>query len=183
MKYIIDIEDSPVNGLYKAKNFKTLVFDELGLGKLVKYDSEMIENAIEDAYGDGMNDAWDAARKIACSVEDGGFSCGELQRIFGCGFAPDIMRDLSADEAKKRIADFKEIKDKICIGDEVTAEDGASRFIVTHIANDISGIDLNGNTYAYMPEEIDGKTGMHYDILETLRGTPFMMTCRGCSYD
>jgi phosphorylcholine metabolism protein LicD len=38
MKYIIDIEDQAVNGLYKAKNFKTLVFDGYGLDRLEKYD-------------------------------------------------------------------------------------------------------------------------------------------------
>lgn len=37
-KYIIDIEDEPVNGLYKAKNFNTLMFDEEGLERLVRAD-------------------------------------------------------------------------------------------------------------------------------------------------
>ena len=36
MKYIIDIEDTPKDGLYKATNFKTLVFDEYGLSRLEK---------------------------------------------------------------------------------------------------------------------------------------------------
>lgn len=170
MKYIIDIEDQAVNGLYKAKNFKTLVFDRYGLDRLVKYDSEMIENAIEDAYADGMNDAWDAARKIACAVEDGGLSSGELQRVFGSGSVLDVMHELTAEEAKKRIADFEETKDEICIGDEVTAEGGASRFVVTHIENDISGIDSDGNTYAYYPDEIDGKTGRHFVVSMQLKG-------------
>lgn len=35
-KYIIEIEDEPVNGLYIAKGFRTLVFDEAGLNRLVK---------------------------------------------------------------------------------------------------------------------------------------------------
>lgn len=34
MKYVIDIEDKPVDGLYKAKNFNTLVFDQEGLNRL-----------------------------------------------------------------------------------------------------------------------------------------------------
>lgn len=34
MRYAIDIEDEPVNGLYKAKNFNTLVFDQEGLNRL-----------------------------------------------------------------------------------------------------------------------------------------------------
>ena len=39
-KYIIEIEDWPVNGLYKAKNFRTLVFDEEGLKKLERVKDE-----------------------------------------------------------------------------------------------------------------------------------------------
>jgi len=44
-KYIIEIEDTPFMtpftdlGLYKAKNFKTLVFDEEGLKKLELYEA------------------------------------------------------------------------------------------------------------------------------------------------
>lgn len=50
MKYIIDVEDTPVNVggvyVYKAKQFNTLVFDQTGLDKLKKYDSEEeLENA------------------------------------------------------------------------------------------------------------------------------------------
>ena len=37
-KYIIEIEDEPVNGLYKAKAFNTLVFDQNGLDRLKRYD-------------------------------------------------------------------------------------------------------------------------------------------------
>ena len=37
MKYIIEIEDEPKGGLYKAKNFNTLVFDRNGLDKLKRY--------------------------------------------------------------------------------------------------------------------------------------------------
>ena len=39
-KYIIEIEDEPVNGLYRAKNFNTLVFDRQGLGRLEKIDNK-----------------------------------------------------------------------------------------------------------------------------------------------
>lgn len=37
-KYIIEIEDEPVNGLYKAKAFNTLVFDQNGLDRLKRYE-------------------------------------------------------------------------------------------------------------------------------------------------
>ena len=179
MKYIIDIEDQAVNGLYKAKNFKTLVFDGYGLDRLEKYDDALADNTIKAAYREGMDRAWETARKIACFTENGGLSCEELSLIFWNDCAPEILLDHTAEEAEEKIRSFEEKEDEIRIGDEVIAEDGDARFIVTHIANDIAGIDQEGNVYAYLPEEIDGKTGMHYSILEALRGTPFMMTCFG----
>jgi len=43
MKYVIEINDNAMNdsctpALYRAKNFKTLVFDEYGLSKLTPFD-------------------------------------------------------------------------------------------------------------------------------------------------
>lgn len=37
-KYIIEIEDEPIAGLYRAKEFNTLVFDEEGLRRLESYE-------------------------------------------------------------------------------------------------------------------------------------------------
>lgn len=39
-KYIIDIADEPVGGLYKAKAFNTLVFDAEGLNRLEKVEDD-----------------------------------------------------------------------------------------------------------------------------------------------
>ena len=169
MKYIIDIEDKPVEGLYRAKEFKTLVFDEFGLSKLEKYE----EQKADSGYAQGMHDAWQAARKIACFVDDGGINTEDLAGVFGSGMACDIMRDYTAAEAIEKIREFEEAGSAICVGDEVTAEDGSARFIVTHIGYDISGIGLDGSVYAYLPDEIDGKTGVHYCITETLSSMPF----------
>lgn len=170
MKYIIDIEDQAVNGLYKAKNFKTLVFDGYGLDRLEKYDEVLVDNTVRAAYREGMNRAWDTARKIACFTENGGLSCEEMEKIFHNDCAPEILLDNTAEEATEKILSFEENEEEICIGDEVTAESGASRFVVTHIENDISGIDSDGNTYAYYPDEIDGKTGRHFVVSMQLKG-------------
>ena len=37
-KYIIEIDDNPVGGLFKAKGFNALVFDQEGLDRLQKYE-------------------------------------------------------------------------------------------------------------------------------------------------
>lgn len=63
-KYIIEIEDEPVNGLYIAKGFHTLVFDEEGLRRLKKVEYEVEKELAGNAYyyiTDGLeiSTAWD----------------------------------------------------------------------------------------------------------------------------
>ena len=102
MKYIIDIEDQPVDGLYKAKNFKTLVFDEYGLSRLEQVpEPEPVE--------------------------------------------------------------------PILVGDEVASNVGSTVFVVTHIEDDICGIDFGGNIHAYLPEEIH-RTGRRFKVLLEFEG-------------
>ena len=51
MRYIIEIEDEPIgNGLYKAKGFNTLVFDQYGLDHLtpVKDEVEVGDEVVYD---------------------------------------------------------------------------------------------------------------------------------------
>lgn len=52
-KYIIEVEDNAVNGLFKAKGFNALVFDQNGLDKLQKYEEELVkEEQPWPQYGD-----------------------------------------------------------------------------------------------------------------------------------
>ena len=60
MKYIIEIEDTPFTEvtsetvLYKATNFNSLVFDQNGLDKLEKFDSN---EEYDRGYSQGLEDA------------------------------------------------------------------------------------------------------------------------------
>lgn len=48
MRYIIEIEDEPIaKGLYKAKNFKTLTFDEYGLSQMERLIDEPKKEGID----------------------------------------------------------------------------------------------------------------------------------------
>ena len=70
MKYVIEIENMAVNecnekrdALFKAKNFRTLVFDEVGLNRLTPLEDEVLE-AEKKAYDRGYRQG----RKI-CDAE------------------------------------------------------------------------------------------------------------------
>ena len=57
----------------------------------------------------------------------------------------------------------------INLWDEVTAEGGEARFVVTFIGpHCISGIDFSGKTYTYDLSEIDGATGDSFPELEAM---------------
>ena len=64
-KYIIDIEDKPVGGLYKAKAFRTLVFDAEGLSRLEKIEDDREEKTyyyITEEFQ--IRDAWDTGKDV-----------------------------------------------------------------------------------------------------------------------
>ena len=124
MKYIIEIEDEPyaVNDfhkpfLYKAKGFNSLVFDMDGLNKLEQFEEDKydFDNVYDEAYKNGLNDAWNAACKIVNSpITD------HLEEIFDITDAVDILPNVSAFEAITKLKSYEEQQDNcIKVGDEV----------------------------------------------------------------
>lgn len=69
MKYVIEINDHPMNdsctpALYRAKGFRTLVFDEVGLNKLTPLSDaigDIIKEEREEAYNIGYDKGYDKA--------------------------------------------------------------------------------------------------------------------------
>ena len=121
MKYIIDIEDKAVDGLYKAKNFKTLVFDEYGLSRLEKYEEEdkeklreKIDAAMSSAYQFGCADAekkvWRVVRKLFFYKLSANGEFGQLfRRYFGDSSVQDIVmqEDFAYTNAKLKTMESK----------------------------------------------------------------------------
>jgi len=112
--------------LYLAKGFNSLVFDEEGLNKLEKYDPDKEydrgfeqgcayaekENKLptdaeaygyEKGYEKGLNDAWEAARKIAMYQDNAGLQATDLLNAFKFTAPWSIFKNYSADEAIKKI--------------------------------------------------------------------------------
>ena len=161
-KYIIEIEDEPFvrqsalfgeEGLYRAKGFKSLVFDQFGLDKLTPLDkalsSELGEayqkgyevgsheaTAIE--YQQGLDDAWEAARTIVrnTSLNDWksvGVDIGEWD-----GDESEALNRYSVSEVIEILKKMgKPNPDEIKVGDEVEAYSG--RAIVFGTFTDTKG--------------------------------------------
>lgn len=62
-------------------------------------------------YERGCNDAWNCAKQIAASSDKGGFTIGELIKIFGQGSAPQIISNLTYSEAMTKIQEYEAAKD------------------------------------------------------------------------
>lgn len=108
-KFIVEVEDNSGNTWYTLKGgFHTC---DAALDSYEPYD----ESA---AYQRGLNDAWEAARKIANSPGNGGFP--ELYSIFGSYSSSAVLNGLKAAEAIAKIRAYEDAQ-VIRAGDEVSS--------------------------------------------------------------
>lgn len=116
-----DMEKVP-DVLYRVKGFNSLVFDESGLDRLERYKKpgEKLKATYDRAYAEGLEAAWDAARKIV-----GDLSIKNLRDMFGTLSYPKIFSEYTAYEAIEKIRQWeakqtgRSAENEIRIGDEV----------------------------------------------------------------
>lgn len=171
MKYIIEIENEPfgrnddpviphgMDELYRAKGFKSLVFDKNGLDKLTPY-TEPDRKVIED-------EVW----KLAANIH--GMSIQDKMSCFGFSLTSAVTSYYSYREAKFKLEAWRKQKNEIHVGDEVTSKfgDGVVIDIVGDESVHILGKDGHWNEY---DEGEYRKTGRHFpevaELLEKMRG-------------
>lgn len=100
------------NALYLIKGFNSLVFDENGFSKLDKYEEspftqEDCDRARSEGYQEGLNDAWEAARKLAENVPTTNQEIFDYQVI---GYLEDVLEKCTAEEAIEKIKVYEEQK-------------------------------------------------------------------------
>ena len=131
---------------------------------------EAFVEAVNKSYSEGFEDgkhlgnivAWETAEKV-CSYD------GEaLWSIFGTNSFSEIF-SMPYEKVCSLLTDFEEkvscFDNTYSVGDEVIADNGTACFVITSLdGNDIGGIDGDGNTYAYMPDQICYKTGRHFNV-------------------
>jgi len=132
----------------------------------------------EDGYQRGLNDAWEAARKICTNwvLPD-----SVLSEIFGMNKTiDDIMKENTASEAIEKIRQYEQEKEEqIQVGDEVENTQTGARFIVTHMwvnnhgEKGVSGFNHECSAFSTALDLVR-KTGRHFpeiaDVLEKMRG-------------
>lgn len=175
-KYIIEIEDVPFSkvhidadgaqniNLYRVKGFSALVFDEHGLDKLTPFD-KALNNELEETYQkgfeagsheattleyqQGLNDAWECAKRIVLIKTDVNcpyFTVDELKKIFGYSTSQNVLRTYSVTEAIEKVKAYEEQQkaDEIKVSDIIT--DGKINYLVIDITDE-SYVALQGTDF------------------------------------
>lgn len=134
-------------------------------------------------YGCGLEDAWECARKMMLSDEDGGIALSDIMKIFGMTQYSAIKR-FSASEAIAKIKEYEEkqkpVEDaEIKVGDEVIycgggAHDGVIG-VVLGTEKEWVGVRFKSswNCVGICKDKLT-KTGRHFpqieEVLEQLKG-------------
>lgn len=135
-----------------------------------------ISEMLVDTYIQGLNDAWEYARKITLNSEDGGIPYREFEKIFDDITSPyAVFRKYTISEAIAKIKEYEDKKNEIHIGDEVVSDSFDEKGIVTHIT-DKGCVSLICGMNSMISTGLDKvhKTGKSYpqivEILEQLKG-------------
>lgn len=115
-------------------------------------------------YEDGLNEAWEMAKRIACLRTDGGESAEWLQNVFGDSIPAIIIAKHSASEAIKQVKEYEEIK----VGDEVIDSNGMleKRSVVVRVSGSVITIIEGDGTASRWEKEGFKKTGRHFSQIE-----------------
>ena len=133
--------------------------------KRLKAENGNVIWEIEQAFDRGCNAAWELARKIAVVPKEGGCTGRELFEIFNTATISKIF-SLTYPEAAAKVAEWKEGKEEIKVGDEVEKNDLRDvRFIVTFTNGRLmNGVTQSGLVFANEKPKEWHKTGRHIDI-------------------
>lgn len=111
-------------------------------------------------YEDGLNEAWEVARKIVCSD---GYNWSELEDIFERRSTSDILKTNTISEAIDAIEKHESKVFKV--GDEVVNAIGKKSVVVRVCGSVITVVESNGIVCRWEKEDFK-KTGRHFPQIE-----------------
>lgn len=114
-------------------------------------------------YEDGLNEAWEAARKIVYLPSNGGYSASELMEIFKSNVENAYI--LKHNTATEAIAKINEYENRIEVGDEVVDSIGKKSVVVRVYGEYITVVEYDGVASRWKKEGFK-KTGRHFPQIE-----------------
>lgn len=129
------------------------------------------QDGFELGYSKGLDDAWEAARKIVLPTRDGGISWFVLKNLFpNANISSEVLEKYSARSAITRLDEF-ENRHSFKVGDEVRSDTGGLTMVVTYIdaIGRLYGLDKKcGCTVSGKEPAHFVKTGRRYEELDRL---------------
>ena len=136
-----------------------------------------VKQRVEGAYQAGLNDAWEAVKKIFGYEIDGALSIDEIGEAFGYKkedvfYTADIIRANTAEQVIAKLKAYEEKQDnKFEFGDEITDSYGTKGCVVSKDNEEGEMIYALFDGYR-VPQHVAKskyrKTGKHYDIEKIL---------------
>lgn len=111
-------------------------------------------------YEDGLNEAWELARKIVFLPPDSGETVEWLENTFGTVKPDVVLKNYSASEAIESC-------EKLKVGDEVVDKYGWKRVVIS-INDNITFMNSDGRFSEYCKKALSNfkKTGRHFPQIE-----------------
>ena len=179
MKYTFEIMKEYVDAFKGISVYSVSEDKKLMVDFVAREELEDAQKEIDEAYQRGLDDAWEAARKIVC---DESFDSSTLMHIFNRRSSFDgIFGSFSASEAIAKLKAYEEKKeeDDIKVGDEL--EHTVSGYTSKAIFLEKIGNDEDEDWYKCLfwtgcgvailsyPKRQFKRTGKHYDIDKILK--------------
>ena len=145
---------------YAVQTFDTFLNGSKQRGKLNNVVKQISDHAYGKGYDEGLNDAWECAKKLILLKEDGGVPTVKFEKTFGTN-EYQIFKTMSAAEALKKMKECEEESD-IKIGDEVIDPNGL-KAVVTNTDTHYHLLYESGKTWK-APKSLElEKTGVHFE--------------------
>lgn len=138
---------------------------------LLRNERDDVQKQVNEAYQRGLDDAWEAARKIVLDRDEGGTSIVDLTEIFGSCTIQQVFRMYTVSHAVAKLKAYEEKRkadDEIKVGDEVIYIEHKFIVFATETEEHYASLfDVNGR-HASASQSKCKKTGRHFDIPKIL---------------
>ena len=134
------------------------------------YVANDVLHPADDTYDKGLNDGWELAKRITLMKADGGYSCEELENIFGYRNPEFIFKAFTSRVALAKVKAYEEERNEIKVGDVVRFNRIGCKAIVTRITETyMCRLFKNGDCGSFLLKDKSDsfvKTGEHFDSID-----------------
>lgn len=177
-KYIIELTKRYNDRCFYVEGIDRVVTIK-ELDKLEKYNKEYIadcENAYDKGFRNGLEKAWEMARKIVGGEAHGGYNGAECVEIFGAYSVDAVFINNTVFRALEKVEAYEKKETdslKILVGDEVLLDDGTKGVVVySNYEGHLNVVNSYGGIRSYNASQVTA-TGRHFqrmvDIMKEMK--------------